>query len=173
MYMYGWTPLLFTWNYHNVGFPGGSDGKESACRAEDQGSTPGSGRSPGRGNGNPLQYSCLENSIDGLHTSTRLQRVGRDRATNAHTTKLLISYNPKQNKKLKVWREKKVVLKLVVFLSYYKWLFNCKSGWRNRHYILNYRTLHLFNSIPKLLSPSKEETLLRLVNRSWESTSPP
>ena len=45
-------------------FPGGSDGKESACNVEDQGSIPGSGRSPGEGNGNPLQYSCLKNSID-------------------------------------------------------------------------------------------------------------
>ena len=40
------------------------DGKESACNAGDLGSIPGSGRSPGKGNGNPLQYSCLENSID-------------------------------------------------------------------------------------------------------------
>ena len=46
-------------------FPGGSDGKESACSAGDLGSIPGSGRSPGEGNGNPLQYSCLENSVDG------------------------------------------------------------------------------------------------------------
>ena len=43
---------------------GGSDGKESACTAGDLGSIPGSGRSPGEGNGNPLQYSCLENSMD-------------------------------------------------------------------------------------------------------------
>ena len=46
------------------GFPGGSDGKVSACNAGDPGSIPGSGRSPGEGNGNPLQYSCLENSMD-------------------------------------------------------------------------------------------------------------
>ena len=46
------------------GFIGGSDGKESACNAGDPGSTPGSGISPGEGNGNPLQYSCLENSTD-------------------------------------------------------------------------------------------------------------
>ena len=39
-----------------------SDGKESACNAGDRGSIPGSGRSPGGGNGNPFQYSCLENS---------------------------------------------------------------------------------------------------------------
>ena len=47
-----------------TGFPGDSDGKESACNAEDQGLIPGSGRSPGGGNGNPLQYSCLGNSMD-------------------------------------------------------------------------------------------------------------
>ena len=46
------------------GFPVNSDSKESACHAEDPGSNPGSGRSPGEGNDNPLQYSCLENSMD-------------------------------------------------------------------------------------------------------------
>ena len=45
-------------------FPGGSDGKESACNTGDPVSIPGSGRSPGGRNGNPLQYSCLENSMD-------------------------------------------------------------------------------------------------------------
>ena len=48
----------------NGGFSSGSDGKESACNTGDQGSIPGSGRSPGEGNGNPLQYSCLENPTD-------------------------------------------------------------------------------------------------------------
>ena len=47
-----------------MGFPDGSDGKEFACSAGDQGLIPGSGRSPGDGNGYPLQYSCLENSRD-------------------------------------------------------------------------------------------------------------
>ena len=47
------------------GFPGDSDSKVSACSAEDLGSIPGSGRCPGGGNGNPLQYSCLENPMDG------------------------------------------------------------------------------------------------------------
>ena len=46
------------------GFPGGSVSKESACNASDPGSIPGSGRSPGEGNGNLVQYSCLENPID-------------------------------------------------------------------------------------------------------------
>ena len=45
-------------------FPGGSDGKESACNAGDLGLIPGLGKIPGEGNGNPLQYSCLENSTD-------------------------------------------------------------------------------------------------------------
>ena len=46
------------------GFPGGSDGKASACNVGDPGSIPGLGKSPGEGNGTPLQYSCLENSMD-------------------------------------------------------------------------------------------------------------
>ena len=51
--------LLTIW-----GFPGGSDSKHSACSAGDPGLIPGLGRSPGEGNGNPLQYSCLEDSMD-------------------------------------------------------------------------------------------------------------
>ena len=47
------------------GFPGGSEVKASACNARDLGLIPGSGRSPGEGNGNPLQYSCLENPTNG------------------------------------------------------------------------------------------------------------
>ena len=45
-------------------YNGGSDGKETAYNARDLGLIPGSGRFPGEGNGNPLQYSCLENSMD-------------------------------------------------------------------------------------------------------------
>ena len=47
-----------------MGFRGGADDKESACNAGDLGSIPGLGRSPGEVNGNPLEYSCLENSMD-------------------------------------------------------------------------------------------------------------
>ena len=46
------------------GFPGGSEVKASACNGGDLGSIPGLGRSPGEGNGNPLQYPCLENPMD-------------------------------------------------------------------------------------------------------------
>ena len=52
---------VFTLNWD---FPGSSDSEESACNAGDSGSIPGLGRSPGEGNGNPLQYSCLESSKD-------------------------------------------------------------------------------------------------------------
>ena len=67
-----------------MGFPCDSDGKESACNAGDQGSIPGSGRSPGEGNGNPLQYSCLENPVGrGAWQATvhGVVRVGHDLTT--------------------------------------------------------------------------------------------
>ena len=57
-----------------MGFPGSSKGKESACQLGDVGSVPGSGRSPGEGNGSPLQYSYLENSMG-------LQRVRHNLVT--------------------------------------------------------------------------------------------
>ena len=57
--------ITYPMNCTLLGFPGGSDGKASASNAGDPGSILGSGRSPGEGNGNPLQYSCLEDSMDG------------------------------------------------------------------------------------------------------------
>ena len=56
--------FIFPFNITSVGSPGGSDGKDSTCNSGDLGSIPGSGRSPGEGNGNSLQYSCLENPMD-------------------------------------------------------------------------------------------------------------
>ena len=74
-------------------FPHSSVGKESACNAGDLGSIPGSGRSPGEGTGNPLQYSCLENSMDrgtwqaAVHgvtkSRTRLKRLSTQPVNNA------------------------------------------------------------------------------------------
>ena len=55
---------IYTFSTSQLGFPGGSGGKESACNAEDPGLIPGSERCPGEGNGYPLQYSCLENPRD-------------------------------------------------------------------------------------------------------------
>ena len=57
-------PIFYNFKW-SIGFPGGSDGKASACNAGDPGLIPGSGRSSGEGNGNPLQYYCLENSMNG------------------------------------------------------------------------------------------------------------
>ena len=58
--------LLFNKSFGLVmGFPGGSDGKESACNARDSDLIPGWERFPGEGNGDPLQYSCLENPMEG------------------------------------------------------------------------------------------------------------
>ena len=56
--------LIFVDLYKIEGFPGGAEGKASACKAGDLGSIPGLGRSSGEGNGNPLYYSCLENPLD-------------------------------------------------------------------------------------------------------------
>ena len=60
-----------------MGFPGGSDGKESACNAGDPGSIPGLGRSTGERNGNPLQYSCLENPVGREAWWVTLHRVAK------------------------------------------------------------------------------------------------
>ena len=57
--------LRFRGCYASTGFPGGSDSKESTCNAGDLSSIPGLGSSPGEGNGYPLQYPCLEDSMDG------------------------------------------------------------------------------------------------------------
>ena len=63
------------------GFPGSSVGKESACNAGDPGSVTGSGRSPGEGNGNPLQYSCLENPKDRRAGQATVHGVARSGMT--------------------------------------------------------------------------------------------
>ena len=85
--------LYYLWLYNCQGFPGGSEGKASACNAGDPGSIPGSGRSPGEGNGNPLLYPCLENPMDrGAWWATvhGVTRVRHNRATsrsyNCHVT---------------------------------------------------------------------------------------
>ena len=56
--------IKFDNNYRHQGFPGGLGGKESTCNVRGLGLIPGLGRFPGRGHGNPLQYSCLENPMD-------------------------------------------------------------------------------------------------------------
>ena len=69
-----------------LSFPGGSEVKASACNEGDLDSIPGSGRSPGEGNGSPLQYSCLENPMDGGAGRATVHRVAksRTRLSNQH-----------------------------------------------------------------------------------------
>ena len=83
-----------------LGFFHSSDCKESACNAGDQGVIPGLRRSPGEGNGNPFQYSCLENPMDrgawwGMCTVHGVARFGHDLRDQTTTTKHLKNYmNP-------------------------------------------------------------------------------
>ena len=63
----------------DCGFPGGSEVKASARNAGDPGSIPGLERSPGEGNGNPLQYSCLENPMEGGAWQATVQGVAKSR----------------------------------------------------------------------------------------------
>ena len=78
-----WIPAIFTAHllYGRLFFPGGSDGKESAHNA---GSVPGSGRSPGIGNGNPLQYACLENYVDRGTWQAKVYGVAKSRTWLSH-----------------------------------------------------------------------------------------
>ena len=71
-----WSCQYFIIKYYLLkGFPGGSVGKEYTCNAGDSGSIPGSGRSPGKEHGNPLQYSCLENPKDRGYWQAIVHRV--------------------------------------------------------------------------------------------------
>ena len=72
-----------------MGFPGGSDGKESACKAGDLDSIPGLGRSSGGGRGNPLQYFCVKNPMDRGAWRTAVDRIVKSRtrlSDQAHST---------------------------------------------------------------------------------------
>jgi len=71
-----------------MGYPGGADGKESACSVGDLGSIPGSGRSPGEGNGNPLQYFCLENPWTERGAWQGTQSMGSQRVVTESQTRL-------------------------------------------------------------------------------------
>ena len=73
---------------HSI-FPGGSEVKASASNVRDMGSIPGSGRSPGEGNGNPLQYSCLENPMDGEAWWDTVHGVAKSRTRLSDFTHLL------------------------------------------------------------------------------------
>ena len=86
----------FHYTLQCLGFPGSSDSKEFACNTGDPSSIPGFGRSPGERNGNPLQYSCLENIMSeepGRLQFWGSQRAGYDWPTNTHIN-LVFFYPP-------------------------------------------------------------------------------
>ena len=88
------------------GFPGGSEVKASTYNAGDLGLIPGSRRSPGKGNGNPLQYSCLENPMDGgawWATVHGLQRVRHDWATSLSLLDIMEKNWEFRNKPIHLW----------------------------------------------------------------------
>ena len=75
---YSWCRYGYTYGTYR-GFPFGSDSEEAACSVGYPGLIPGSGRSPGEGNGTPLQYSCLENPMDGGAWRATVHRVTKSR----------------------------------------------------------------------------------------------
>ena len=79
-FMAEYQPFVRVYHFFG-GFPGGSEVKASASNAGDPGSVPGSGRSPGEGNGNPLQYSYLENPMDGEAWYATVHRVAESATT--------------------------------------------------------------------------------------------
>ena len=81
--LYFWVILIYL-----LGFPSASEVKASACNVGDLGLIPGSGRSPGEGNGNPLEYSCLGNSMDGGTWWPTVHRVAKSRTRLSNFTSL-------------------------------------------------------------------------------------
>ena len=96
------------------GSPGDSESKVSACNVEDLGSVPGSERSPGEGNGNPLQYSCLENPMDGEDWQATVDGVAKSWTRLRDFTSLMIkSYTSTSHSLFTL----QLYLGLIIFLS--------------------------------------------------------
>ena len=147
-------------------FPDGSDGKESARNVGDLGSIPGSGRSLGKGNGNPLQYSCLENSVDRGYTPWGLREsdmVGHDWATNTVTFHFLLhSYNSLRQKK-------KSLFSLRVISFHGASASECHGVWESMfEFWLSYLTS--FSSLIILASTSKK--IMLPCSCSWVESIP-
>ena len=104
-------------------FPGGSDGKASAYNAGDPGSIPGLGRSPGEGNGNPLQYSCQENPMNGGACQVTVHGVAKNRTQLSNFTSL----PPRKSNCFHTYKNvflKLIIITCIIYLS----LFYFKSN---------------------------------------------
>ena len=117
-------------------FPNSLVDKSSACNAGDLGSIPGSGRSPGKGNGNPLQYSCLENPMDrGAWQATihGITRVGHDLATKPPP--YLLPTSAGSLKKQESSRKTSISALLTMSKSLTVWItINCGKFWKRWEY---------------------------------------
>ena len=143
---WGYSPGIFifidNFTAESLGFPDGSDGKGSACNLGNLGSILGLGRSPGEGNGNPLQYSCLENYMDrGLEFSVswwatvHVVEKSRTRLSDFHFTHSLVNldhfesycFNPSINTSLS-FSDLLVLQNHLESFTKYGWLFRNQSG---------------------------------------------
>ena len=113
-----------------MGFPGGSVGEESACNAGDLGSIPGWGRSPGEGRGNPLQYSCLENPMDGGAWLAAVHRVAKSQTRLSNKEKKLQYHWILENCPWSVW----------------KWLWCLLLWWTSKDFVVSTVTLSIKTS---------------------------
>ena len=126
---FNWT--LISLNYYYISLPGGSDGKDSTCNAGDLDWIPGSGRSPGGGHGNPLQYSCLENSIKRGAWQATVYGVGHNWVTKhipylcAHTYFRITCYNLNIRKKTVVFKQRPLIIFYTLSLVYFHILYLC------------------------------------------------
>ena len=139
-----------------LGFPGGSEVKASACNTGDLGSVPGLGRSPGEGNGNPLQYSCLKNPMDGEAWWATIHGVAKSWTRLSDFTSLhfylLFRFS------LHWWAKKKVILRsVIVFVDFsiehskiiynytqYKLYWKYRLFWRHSASAELFRHVHIF-----------------------------
>ena len=134
------------------GFPGSSGGKESACSVGGMGSIPGSGRCAGGGHGNPLQYSCLENSMDGGAWWATVHRVAKNlvQLSDFHFTSVVFT-------KDRLWGQISMRLTLSI-------LMNKPGGFSSRRRSLTKAEFHL---------PGCHKTKANLCCNPSESWMPP
>ena len=85
---------MYVYTHTHMRSPGGSGSKESACNVGDLSSIPGSGRSPGKENGNPVQYSCLENTMDRRAWQATVHRVTKSQTQLSDFTFIYICVYP-------------------------------------------------------------------------------
>ena len=122
-----------------LGFPGGLDGKESPCNARDLDSIPGFGRSPRGGHGNPLQYSCLENTMDRGAWQSTAHGFAKSRTRLSRTRKICFLYMTLRN-------HTNILKLLAFFFSYFKWHISTSES------VLIHGPFHFSKFVPPYIS---------------------